>query len=639
MSDLPKSIETIDAIDVILRTALDAVVVADAEGRVVAVNDTACAIFQRDRAAFVGRTIAETIVPQVHRAAHDAGMARYTATGEARVVGRRIEIDALRACGAAFPVELAITELEAQGARYFVSYLRDISERKAAEQALEAARVAAEEADAAKARLVAMISHDLRNPVNSVVGALNLALQAPDPADTRIALENASRAASAMRVLLEDLLSLSQLDAGALQLNPTPTELQSFFREVIEHWTPRAAAKRIAFSLRLAPDRRRNVMMDRLRLRQVLDNLIGNAVKFTDAGGVSVQAGWVDEQRFGVCVEDTGVGLGDFDPEIAFAPFKRSSERRDGAGLGLWIVKSLVELHGGDVRLEPRPGGGARALVEIPMERTPIGAVWEIEREKLHGLRVLLVDDNETNRFVSEHFLSDLGCHVSLSVNGREACAAADAGGFDLILMDLDMPVMNGFDAIASIRASDAIREQPVILALTAYSTGEHRARLRALGADGLIPKPLQSPDELARALLPHLTPSATACAPAAAAPAAEGGAAVLDAAALGMLAEAIGPEEMTSLASKVIADISGGADEVERWAPTYEIDRLRRATHMLDAVAGTIGAFALQSRAAALNAACHAVDRSAIDRHAPVLVSLAAETLDAFDHAWRAHA
>ena len=627
-----------DVIEIIRKTALDAVVAADENGVIVAVNETACEIFDLPEQALVGRPIGDTIVPHAMRDAHAAGMARYQRTGEPHVVGKRIEIEALRADGDTFPVELAITEIIEDGRRFFVSYIRDISERRAQQAIIEQARDDAERAVETQSQLIAMLSHDLRTPLNGISTSLDIALTTEDQSEMRRATTMAQRAAAHARVLMEDLLSYTQLEAGALALNPTPTTLTRFRNDIEDRWRSPFESKGLSFTVEMRPDRRNFVLMDSLRVNQIIDNVIANALKYTEEGGAEVRLNWGGPSTVEIEISDSGCGLGEFKCDTALQAFKRGRDGGGGVGLGLWIAKSLVDLHGGTIALTPRLGGGTTARIELPIARASKELALQLKKSCLNDLRVLVVDDNDTNRFVAERMLAKCGSHVEIATNGAEAVARA-AEGFDVILMDLDMPIMDGFEATRQIRASDDEKlAATTIIALTAYSTRAHEARIREAGANGLLAKPIQGPDHIAGAICQHLDPERCGggfTTLQSRAVSTEDEMELVDRTVLQTLADALGADEMRALAFKFSKDVANGVRHIESNTQELDLMELRRASHVLDAVAGTLGAAPLKDLAVELNRACHENNSDRIHGLSSRLIDTANATLLKFEQIW----
>ena len=379
------------------------------------------------------------------------------------------------------------------------------------------ARDAALAAADAKSQFLANMSHEIRTPMNGVLGVLHLLKKERLSADGRRLLNEALDCGEMLSQLLNDIIDVSRIEAGKLELAPEPTEPAELLRGVAEMLRPQAEAKGLYLRVEAAGDLGW-VVTDPLRLRQALFNLLGNAVKFTLTGGVVARlSGRRDGEslRLRYEIEDTGVGI---DPEAAAKLFERfrqgdgsTTRRFGGSGLGLVICRRLAELMGGDVGFDSTSGQGSTFWIEIEAEASaaPVEAHDDDDDTPLFaGLRVLLVEDNATNRLIAGRMLEALGAQVSLAEDGVQGVAMAREG-FDLILMDIQMPGMDGVEATQRIRALPAPIGTAPILAMTANAMAHQQAGYVAAGMDGAIAKPL-SPAALARAIIQVLTSDRT---------------------------------------------------------------------------------------------------------------------------------
>jgi PAS domain S-box-containing protein len=365
----------------IVDTALDAVVTIDAGGFVTGWNAQAETIFGWSTEEAVGRLLAETIIPPAHREAHTRGLKRFLATGDGPLLGKRIEITALRRDGSEFPIELAISPLKAGGTYSFSAFLRDISERKAAEgererllENLAAQNERLLELDRLKDEFVALVSHELRTPLTSIRGYLELVLEgeAGDLTDEqRQFLGVVERNAHRLLALVGDLLFLAQVEAGKLALEIGAVDLAAVASESVETARPLAEAKGITLTLATGP--LPLLPGDRTRLAQLLDNLISNGIKFTPADGrVDVR---VRGQRGSAVIEvrDTGMGIAANEQEHLFERFFRTAKATEqaipGTGLGLAISKAIVRAHGGRITVASDDGDGSTFLVSLPIRQ------------------------------------------------------------------------------------------------------------------------------------------------------------------------------------------------------------------------------------------------------------------------------
>jgi PAS domain S-box-containing protein len=510
----------------ILATAPDAILAIDQEGRLVEFNPAAEGIFGFRKAEVLGRVMADLIIQPAPRGPHARGLAHYLATEEGPVMGRRVEISALRADGAEFPIELTVVRVPGDGAPLFVGHLRDITERKEAEAVLLKAKEDAEAASRAKSEFLANMSHEIRTPMNGIIGMTELALDTELTARQREYLNLVRSSADSLLSVINDVLDFSKIEAGKLGLDPSPFGLRDAIGETLQTLALRAHAKGLELACRIAPDVPDALIGDVGRLRQVVVNLVGNAIKFTERGEVIVTvvrepgggagAGTGLSLRF--TVADTGIGIPAEKLEAIFEPFEqadRSTTRRyGGTGLGLAISAKLVTMMGGRIRAVSRPAAGSTfeftvALGVQPLDRQE-GARTELDLPRLEGLPILIVDDNATNRLILAEVLSSWGARPSAVAGAREALvvllAAASAGHpFAAALIDGMMPEVDGFELARRIRGEPPIADVPVLL-LTSAGAPEDTDIGRALRIAACLTKPVRQSD-LFDALMKALAP------------------------------------------------------------------------------------------------------------------------------------
>ena len=386
-----------------------------------------------------------------------------------------------------------------------MTIVRDITERKAANDELARSQAEAQAAAAAKAEFLANMSHEIRTPLTGVLGYAGLLQKIPDLPEKAVRyVERIIRSGDGLLAIVNNILDFSKLEAGRFALNPAPTKLDTLLSDTLEVIRPLADEKHLELSLDLPPHLPSSVIVDGGRLSQVLLNLLGNAVKFTQAGRVALQAVYdsgADSLR--LSVSDTGPGVPAAIGDVIFQRFSQvdgsSTRQFGGAGLGLAIVKGLVELMGGRVGYESTPGLGATFWLEIPLvacgpqsnERHLGGAEPE-----LPTLDLLLVDDLEINRELVQALLSPFDVQITEAVDGVGAVAACAKRRFDLILMDLQMPQMDGLQATRAIRSGGGPNAGTPIVALSANVLATHVDACREAGMDDHLGKPI-SPHEL----------------------------------------------------------------------------------------------------------------------------------------------
>ena len=366
------------------------------------------------------------------------------------------------------------------------------------EEQTRAARAASE----AKSTFLAMMSHELRTPMNGVLGMAH-ALDRTD-LDARQAqyVKTLLRSGGGLMTILNDVLDLAKIEAGKFDIENRPFNLHQTVARTLDLWTHTAEDKGLSLACDAPADIPRWVSGDDARLRQILQNLLSNAVKFTPSGEVRLT---IERTASGLAftVSDTGPGLDAATQARLFHGFTQAdssiSRRFGGTGLGLAISRELARLMGGDLTVESRLGDGARFTLELPLPQVEAQDEFADAPGDLEAaLRVLVVDDNSTNREVARALLEAIGASVSTASSGAEGLARLEDADFDVVLMDIHMPEMNGIETLAAIRAAG--RQALPVVALTADAMTGERERLLALGFNGYLSKPLE-PSALVRAL------------------------------------------------------------------------------------------------------------------------------------------
>ena len=385
----------------------------------------------------------------------------------------------------------------------FVDIVRDVTQAKLFEAELEKARARAEAAAAAKSAFLANMSHELRTPLTSIIGfAQLLGGRAELGAEARHYAQRISGASEALLTIINDVLDFSKLEAGQVTLESAPLSVRRLLDETIGLISIQAAAKDLKVVTRIAAATPEHLAGDVARLRQVLLNLLGNAVKFTEAGTITIRARWraVGQDgagRLRLSVSDTGAGI---EPDKVDRLFERFSQAdvsinrtHGGTGLGLAISKGIVELMHGRIGVTTRQGQGSTFWFEVPLVlgESPAQAASADADFDCPGLRILVVDDTAVNRELVKLMLQPLGCVIEEASGGAEGVKAALNQAYDLILMDVRMPGVDGLEATRVIRAAGGLNRRTTILALTADVQPENAHACLAAGMDDVLSKPI----------------------------------------------------------------------------------------------------------------------------------------------------
>lgn len=425
--------------------------------------------------------------------------------------------------GSVYPVDVRVVVVEIDGRPTLLGLARDATERKRAEEALLKAKESAETADRSKSEFLANMSHEIRTPLNGLAGMLQLLAASGLDRERQELIDAGLASAKRLHQLLADILDLSRIESGALAIRTEPFELENLKRAVFESFGQTAKEKGLALDFTVDPAAPPRFVSDEVRLRQILFNLVGNSLKFTDRGGVriflSVLGDGAKRPRLYCTVEDDGQGVPEERLDAVFDPFTQQEDaytrRFQGAGLGLAIVRKLVGLMNGGLCLVSAPGEGLVVHFVIPVQRCSEAVAAAVNQASpasppkpaSTAPRMLVVEDDAVSRIACVKLLEKMGCTVKTAENGLIGLELALTGDFDAVLMDVQMPIMDGLEATRRIRSAEAssgrarLRPPLRIIAMTAYAMHGDRERCLQAGMDEYFSKPVDFA-ELRRILL-----------------------------------------------------------------------------------------------------------------------------------------
>jgi PAS domain S-box-containing protein len=432
----------------------------------------------------------------------DMVTARRLTRGRGNVAPARYESRMLKGDGSTFWVESLSSGIDWNGVPASLTWMTDITERKRVDEALHRSKEEAERANRVKSEFLANMSHEIRTPMNGVIGMTELLLRTPLRRDQLDYAEAVRESADALLTVINDILDISKLEAGKLELENVDFNLGSLVDSAVGLLRPRAEQKGITFRALLDATSRGSFRGDPTRLRQVLLNLISNALKFTEQGKVTVSV-TTDETAAGfslrVEVTDTGIGMTEATRAQLFQKFTQAdssvTRRFGGTGLGLAISRQLVEMMGGQIGVASRLGEGSTFWIEVPLApaeraiRPPAARPVTIERSR--PLRVLLADDNVINQKIVEAVLTLDGHKVDIVEDGEAAVDAVRSRSYDVVLMDIQMPLLDGREATKRIRSLPAPKSGIHVIALTAHAMVDAREQCLAAGINDYLAKPI----------------------------------------------------------------------------------------------------------------------------------------------------
>lgn len=490
---------------VLLNTIPNGVITIDEKGIIRFFGTQAENIFGYSSEEATGQNIS-LLMPSPHKERHDSYIAEYLATGQRKVIGIGREVFARKKNGDIFPIYLAVGEMRIGSRRFFTGVVHDNSIQKKIERDLVDAKENAERALKIKSDFLARMSHEIRTPLNAILGMTHILFESNLSEIQQDYVKTISSSGENLLFILNEILDFSKVEAGKLILEKSPFHLESVLKNIINLMTPLARNKGIDINFEMSGDVPTGMIGDSTRISQVLMNLMGNAIKFTHKGNVllSVSADKISSERanFKFRIIDTGIGIAPHEAETLFHSFVQADasigRKYGGTGLGLAISKKIVELMGGEIHIDSKVGVGTTLEFNVVEDFTnsiitPERAD-EIITKNLSNeipLHILVVEDNLINQKIVATFLEKMGYVPDLVASGAEAIKDLEFKEYDLILMDLQMPEMDGFETTEKIKTM-ILKQRPVIIPMTANVFKEDRERCIALGMVDFLPKPIR---------------------------------------------------------------------------------------------------------------------------------------------------
>jgi PAS domain S-box-containing protein len=485
--------------------SLDAIVIADSFSKIIEYNTSAEGVFGWTREEIIGRTMEDIFLLEGLKDAYKNAMDQPLLQDRSETLyPTRFELSGRRKNGEEFPVELNMTFVKRNDDAIFMAYIRDVSDRKITEKALIEARDRAESADKAKSQFLAVMSHEMRTPLAGIVGIMDLLKTTKLSQKQDRYVQIATSSSTVLLDHINEALNITRIDVGKLELSSQEFNLPELAKTLVEVLEPLSNQKNLDLRLQLANNIESNFIGDSHRIRQILTNLLGNAIKFTDQGNVNFSITGSDgpETSFvDFIISDTGLGIAPENHQKIFEEFvtitQGDQNQVRGDGLGLHISRKIARFMGGDVMVKSDIGKGAEFTLSLPLERVrkidgKVAKPASFPHKENQNLSILVVEDNNVNREVLGDMLKGLGHSVSKATNGVEALDCANIQSFDIIFMDINMPVMDGIETTHRIRADSKLNSKACIVGLTAHGSDEFGEEAQQAGMDNFFTKPIR---------------------------------------------------------------------------------------------------------------------------------------------------
>ena len=481
-------------------TAADAICITGSDARIKYANPAVAEMFGREPGALIGMPFVK-LLSDTTAATGNTELRHYFSTHETKASWREAEMYFKHADGREFTAEVSATEINVDNQRTLLLFIRDITARKNTESALVAAKIVAEASNRAKSRFLANMSHEIRTPMNGIIGMARILEHEPLNDKGRDYVETIQRSGNTLLEVVNGILDFSHIEAGEITLAKKVFDPAKLARETHGRFAERIVTKGLRSICTLAPDLPPFVSGDAARLQQILSALLANALKFTEHGEIELSVTPDGAQNLRFEVRDTGIGVPANKREHIFDAFAQVDDtltrRFGGTGLGLTISRRLAHLMGGQIGVDSELGKGSVFWLSVPLPRAEQPAAANASAQRHAGKAILLVEDDVVNARIAQLLLTKRGIKVTHASDGARAVVAYSESPFDLVLMDCQMPVMDGFEATRHIRAMERERGAPhtPIVALTAHAFAGYRDECIASGMDDYLAKPFTIDD------------------------------------------------------------------------------------------------------------------------------------------------
>jgi len=485
-------------------SAYDGILMMDPNGNISYWNTAAERILGYKSDEALGKNLHQLIAPSTYHQAHLAAFSKFLTSGEGNVIGKTLDLEAIRKDREIVPIQLSLSAVKMSSGWHAVGILRDITLQKKNEEEFKRAKVAAEEATNAKSEFLANMSHEIRTPMNAVIGFSELLKKTDMTVKQRDYINKIDASAKSLLGIINDILDFSKMEAGKLELESVDFRLDDVINNIISMNSNKASEKNIELINNIECDVPYSLVGDPLRVGQILLNLVNNAVKFTSEGHVLVEVSLVDQVdqtchiRFSV--SDTGIGLTKEQKEKLFSAFSQAdtsvTRRFGGTGLGLTISKRLVEMMKGTISVESKFGVGSTFSFEIEFQiQSGEKAQQPTFKKSLQNLKVLIVDDNEVSREILREQIGAFGVDAVTVASGRAAIEEVKNHSaqkpFDLVIMDWRMPEMDGIEAAQAILSDKSIDHMPMAIMVSAFGREEVARKAEKIGINNFLMKPI----------------------------------------------------------------------------------------------------------------------------------------------------